>query len=85
MNDKAESEVYLPMTEQNQSLPPPKPTSFKTSRSSAPGAIKGHRASTQSNMSEKAIMYEGVEITSYDDLIKNFRLDSFEETMAKKG
>ena len=30
-------------------------------------------------------MYEGVEIKTYDDLLANFRLETFEETMAKKN
>ena len=87
MRDKADSEVFLPMTEQTTTLMPPnKGPPFKTPKSSAHGTISGHRASSTSNMSvsEVPITYEGVEIKTYDDLLDNFRLETFEETMAKK-
>ena len=37
------------------------------------------------SVTEKPIIYEGVEIKTYDDLLENFRLETFEETMDKKN
>ena len=37
------------------------------------------------SFNEKPIMYEGKEIKTFDDLLDNFRLETFEETMAKKN
>ena len=36
------------------------------------------------SVGEKTIIYEGKEIKTYDDLLANFHLDSFEECMKKK-
>ena len=74
------------MTDKTQALLPPKQAQFKTPKSSVHGAISGHRASSTSALSysERPIIYEGVEIKTYDDLLDNFHLDTFEETMAKK-
>ena len=37
------------------------------------------------SVGEKTIIYEGKEIRTYDDLLANFHLDSFEECMRKKA
>ena len=77
------------LADPSQSLLGAKAAPFKgaSSKSSAHGSIGTHRGSSKSHMTleEKPIMYEGKQIKTFDDLLANFHLESFQETMAKKA